>query len=137
MAGRSPVRATRPSVPSRREAVFPSCPPAPSPLWPLSPPPPPSAPPPARPPPHSPGRIAESVVGATLGTIARLDLAHLPGRAGGPEVDFVLTVGARRIPLEVRYQRRIEPLADTEGLRTFLEKSANQAPFGILVSQTD
>jgi predicted AAA+ superfamily ATPase len=82
-------------------------------------------------------RIAESVVGATLSTIPQLDLAHLPGRAGEPEVDYVLTVGTRRIPLEVRYQRRIEPLADTEGLRTFLEKSVNQAPFGILVSQTD
>jgi|HubBroStandDraft_3_1064219.scaffolds.fasta_scaffold38668_2 predicted AAA+ superfamily ATPase len=83
------------------------------------------------------GRIAESVVGATLSTISQLDLAHLPARTGEPEVDFVLTVGTRRIPLEVKYQRRIEPLADTEGLRTFLEKSVNNAPFGILVSQTD
>jgi predicted AAA+ superfamily ATPase len=83
------------------------------------------------------GRIAESVVGATLSTISQLDLAHLPARTGEPEVDFVLTVGTRRIPLEVKYQRRIQPLADTEGLRTFLEKSVNNAPFGILVSQTD
>jgi predicted AAA+ superfamily ATPase len=82
-------------------------------------------------------RIAESVAGATLSTIAQLDLAHLPARRGEPEVDFVLTIGTRRIPVEVRYQRRLEALADTEGLRTFLEKSANSAPFGILVSQTD
>ncbi len=31
----------------------------------------------------------------------------------------------------------MDPLADTEGLRTFLEKAANNAPFGILVTQTD
>jgi hypothetical protein len=49
----------------------------------------------------------------------------------------VLTIGTRRIPLEVKYQRKLDPLADTEGLRTFLEKTANNAPFGVLVTQTD
>jgi predicted AAA+ superfamily ATPase len=83
------------------------------------------------------GRIAESVTGAVLSTISHLDLAHIPGRGAEPEVDFVLTVGTRRIPLEVKYQKRIDPLRDTEGVRTFLEKSVNNAPFGLLVTQTD
>jgi hypothetical protein len=39
--------------------------------------------------------------------------------------------------MELKYQRRIDPLRDTEGLRTFIEKSVNNAPFGILVTQTD
>lgn len=82
------------------------------------------------------GRIAESVVGATLLTISGLDVAHLPERKGEPEIDFVLTIGTRRIPLEVRYQRRIDELRDTEGLRTFIEKAVNNAPFGILITQT-
>lgn len=82
------------------------------------------------------GRIAESVVGATLLTISGLDVAHLPERKGEPEVDFVLTIGTRRIPLEIKYQRRIDELRDTEGLRTFLEKTVNNASFGILVTQT-
>jgi len=81
------------------------------------------------------GRLAASVAGAALSTIPNLDLSHLPGRPGEPEVDFVLTLGARRIPLAVRYQRRLDPLADTEGLRTFLEKSVNHAPFGLLITQ--
>jgi predicted AAA+ superfamily ATPase len=83
------------------------------------------------------GWLAKSVVGATLSTIPHLDLAHLPGRPNEPEVDFVLTLGARRIPLAVRYQRRLDPLADTEGLRSFLENSLNNAPFGLLITQTD
>jgi predicted AAA+ superfamily ATPase len=83
------------------------------------------------------GHLAESVLGATLSTISHLDLSHVPGRTGEPEVDFVLTVGTRRIPIEVKYQRKIDPLRDTEGLRTFLEKAANNAPFGLLVTQTD
>lgn len=83
------------------------------------------------------GRIAESVTGAALATISHLDLSHVAARPDEPEIDFVLTVGTRRIPLEVKYQRRIDPLADTEGLRTFLEKAANNAPFGVLVTQVD
>lgn len=82
------------------------------------------------------GHIAESVVGTTLATISQLDLAWLPLRSGEPEIDFVLSVGTQRIPLEVKYQRRLDE-TDTEGLRTFLEKTANRAPFAILVTQTD
>lgn len=83
------------------------------------------------------GRIAESVTGAALSTISHLDLSHLPARSDQPEIDFVLTIGTRRIPLEVKYQRKLDPLRDTEGLRTFIEKAANNAPFGILVCQVD
>ena len=83
------------------------------------------------------GRIAESVDRAMLSTITDLDLAHRPARPGEPEVDFVLTIGTRRIPLEVKYQRRLDPLRDTEGLRTFIEKTVHNAPFGLLVCQAD
>jgi predicted AAA+ superfamily ATPase len=83
------------------------------------------------------GHIAESVTGAVLSTISGLDLAHFPERDGEPEIDFVLTAGAKRIPLEVKYRRRIDPYADTEGLRSFIEKVKNNAPFGVLVTQSD
>jgi hypothetical protein len=83
------------------------------------------------------GHLAESVAGATLSTIGGLDIAHFPERNNEPEVDFVLTVGAKRVPLEVKYQRRIDPFADTESLRAFMEKTANNAPFGILITQMD
>jgi len=83
------------------------------------------------------GRIAESVVGALLSTVHGLDLAHLPPRGGDPEVDFILTIGTRRMPLEVKYTQRIDPLSDTEGLRAFVEKTVNNAPFGLLVTLSD
>jgi predicted AAA+ superfamily ATPase len=54
-----------------------------------------------------------------------------------PEVDFVLTVGDYRIPVEVKYRRRIDEFRDTLGLRAFLEKTVYHAPFGILVTLTD
>ena len=83
------------------------------------------------------GHIAESVTGSCLSSVSGLQLAHFPERAKEPEVDFVITVGDRHIPLEVKYQARIDPLRDTVGLRAFLERQVNNAPFGVLVSQTE
>lgn len=83
------------------------------------------------------GHLAESIVGAYLLTISGLELAHLPERGGDPEVDFVLTLGERRLPLEIKYRRTVDPLRDTEGLRTFVENASYHAPFGILVTARD
>jgi len=83
------------------------------------------------------GRIAESAAGATLSSIGGLDLAHFPARTHEPEIDYVLTIGTLRIPMEIKYRQHIDPLADTEGLRTFLEKTVYNAPFALLITQTD
>jgi predicted AAA+ superfamily ATPase len=83
------------------------------------------------------GRIAESIVGYFLGTIPGLDLAWFPERVAEPEVDFIITIGEHRIPLEVKYQQRIDGHRDTLGLRAFIEKTVYNAPFGILVTLTD
>ena len=81
------------------------------------------------------GHLAESIFGSVASTIHGLDVAHFPERGTDREVDFVLTVGGTRIPVEVKYQRRIDSFRDTLGIRSFLEKSLNNAPFGILVTQ--
>ena len=60
-----------------------------------------------------------------------------PERATEPEIDFVLTIGEKRIPLEVKYRRRIDPHRDTVGLRSFLERTHYNAPFGVLVTMGD
>jgi predicted AAA+ superfamily ATPase len=83
------------------------------------------------------GHIVESVTAYYLAGLPHLDLAHFPERGAEPEVDFILTVGERRIPLEVKYRQRIDPHTDTLGLRAFIEKSVYNAPFGILVTMRD
>jgi len=83
------------------------------------------------------GHIAESVAGFFLAGLPHLDLAHFPQRAAEPEVDFVLTIGEHRIPLEVKYRTRVDLHRDTLGLRAFLEKSVYNAPFAVLVSMDD
>ena len=82
------------------------------------------------------GHLAESIFGSVASTIHGLDIAHFPERGTEREVDFVLTVGETRVPVEIKYQRRIES-RDTLGLRSFMEKSVNNATFGILMTQDD
>lgn len=82
------------------------------------------------------GRIAESVVGQFFKSIVNLDVAYFPERGAEPEVDFVLTIGEHRIPVEVKYRRRVTH-DDTRGLRAFIEKSHYNAPFGLIVTLGD
>lgn len=82
------------------------------------------------------GRIAESAAGYFLRSITNLDVAHFPERAAEPEVDFIITVGEQRIPIEIKYRNRVT-FDDTRGLRSFIEKSAYNAPFGVLVTLHD
>lgn len=67
--------------------------------------------------------------------MAGLDVAHWPARGVDREVDFVLTVGVRRVPVEIKYQRRIDPHRDIVDLRSFLDTTVNNASFGILITQ--
>jgi predicted AAA+ superfamily ATPase len=83
------------------------------------------------------GHLAESALGYFLASVPGLDVAHFPPRGAEPEVDFVITVGTWRIPIEVKYRQRIDQHQDTLGLRAFLEKSVYNAPFGLLVTLND
>lgn len=82
------------------------------------------------------GHVAESVVGQFFRSIINLGVHCFPERGSEPEVDFVLTVGDQRIPVEVKYRSRIEH-SDTRGLRAFIEKSVYNAPFGLLITLND
>lgn len=82
------------------------------------------------------GRIAESVAGYFLKSITNLNVAHFPERAAELEVDFVLTVGEQRIPMEIKYRSHIA-WEDTKGVRSFIEKSVYNAPFGLMITKND
>jgi predicted AAA+ superfamily ATPase len=82
------------------------------------------------------GHLAESVTGYFLDSLPGVAVHHFPARETEPEVDFILTVGDKRIPLEVKYQGQIRD-EDTVGIRSFLEKTVYHATFGILVTRTD
>ena len=82
------------------------------------------------------GHLAESTFGTTASLVNSLEVSHQPAGARIPEADFVLTVGDQRIPVEIKYQRRIDA-RDTAGLRAFMERTVNRAPFGLLISREE
>jgi predicted AAA+ superfamily ATPase len=83
------------------------------------------------------GRLAESIVGAYLHTFGGLGLSYFPERDDEPEVDFVLTLGPSRIPLEVKFCRTIREPEHTRGLCSFMDRKVYNAPFGVLITQAD
>lgn len=82
------------------------------------------------------GRVVESVLGYFLKGIPGVEVAWFPERPQEPEVDFILTVGMNRIPLEVKYRRSPPDGSALAGIRSFCGKPAYAAPFGIVVTQT-
>ena len=82
------------------------------------------------------GFLAESVVGALFSSIGGLDLSHLPGKGKEPEIDFVITLGDQRIPVEVKYRNSIKS-EHYIGLQSFMDTPINRAPFGLLITKNE
>jgi len=85
------------------------------------------------------GHIIESDIGYYLKGICGLDVSWFPERKGEPEVDFVLTLGLHRIPIEVKYCRGRPDAGDLAGLKSFCSQAKYHAPsgtpFGLLITQ--
>jgi uncharacterized protein len=82
------------------------------------------------------GRVAESCVGYFFASIG-LPVAYLPERKDAGEIDFVVTAGDQRVPIEVKFQRRIDPVRDTKALQQYMAKPVNRAPIGVIVTRGD
>jgi len=83
------------------------------------------------------GHLAESIVGAHLSSITHLDLSWFPERSKEPEVDFVVTEGTARIPIEVKYRSRLDPKRDLVGMTSFLDRDVYGAAFGVVVTREE
>ena len=82
------------------------------------------------------GRVAESTAGYYLSEVG-LPVAHIPARSGSPEIDFLLTAGDWRVPLEVKYRRTIEVACDMSALQSFVARPTNRARVGVVVTRND
>jgi predicted AAA+ superfamily ATPase len=82
------------------------------------------------------GRIAESVAGYFLASLG-LSVAHQPARQDAGEIDFIVTAGDYRVPVEIKYQSKIDPVRDIQNLQAFTAKAVNRAPVGVIVTRED
>ena len=83
------------------------------------------------------GHIMESLLGYFLHSIPGIGITWFPNRNEKPEVDYVITVGDQRIPIEVKYSRSKSTKADIQGLVSFCKREINNAPFGLLITQNE
>lgn len=81
------------------------------------------------------GHIIESDVGYFLKGIPGSDLSWFPQRSNEPEIDFILTLGLQRIPIEVKYRRGKPKSADLTGMKSFCRQAKYNGPFGLLLTQ--
>lgn len=82
------------------------------------------------------GHVVESVLGYFLKGIPGVDLSWFPPRANEPEVDFILSIGTTRIPVEVKYRRGGPERGDLAGIESFCNKPAYNAPFGLVITRS-
>ncbi|MBL8880142.1 MAG: hypothetical protein JNG88_13570 [Phycisphaerales bacterium] len=52
------------------------------------------------------------------------------------QIDYALTIGEQRIPVEIKYRKRIDH-RDVIGLQNFINQPHYNAPFGVLVTLLD
>lgn len=82
------------------------------------------------------GHLAESLVGAFFSGVPGLEVSWLPGNSNEGEIDFVLTIGLKRIPVEVKYRRQLKS-EDFSAVRSFISQKKYNAPFGIVVTREE
>lgn len=83
----------------------------------------------------SAGQIIEGIIGYYLKAIPRVEIAWYPERKNEPEVDFVMTIGTKHLPIEVKYTRSFPKNGQLNGLKSFCGQKRFDAPFGIAITQ--
>lgn len=78
------------------------------------------------------GSLVEGMIGAYLSLFSKIYLNYLPSKEAEDEVDFVITLGSIRIPIEVKYQNN--PTV-SRGIKQYLEKPEHNAKFGLLLTK--
>lgn len=80
------------------------------------------------------GFLMESTVAFHIGAAGSVQVNYVPESNGESEIDVLMGYGARRLPIEVKYQRAVNK-ADCQAIDAFCSVEANQAEFGLIVTQ--
>jgi predicted AAA+ superfamily ATPase len=80
------------------------------------------------------GHIIESIIGNYLSTVEGLAISFLAPTKSEGEVDLIMGIGDMHIPIEMKYQNNPKV---TSGIKVFMSKRTNNAPFGIIITKGD
>lgn len=82
------------------------------------------------------GHLIEGVIGFQLKGMPAIEVAWFPERPTEPEVDFVLTLGLKRLPIEVKYQEQLRS-KDWKGVEAFVSRPQYEAAFGLVITREE
>jgi predicted AAA+ superfamily ATPase len=80
------------------------------------------------------GHLVESVFGTFFSCLPCDSVATFPSNKANEEVDIVITIKLKKIPIEIKYRNSFSS-DDLKGIESFCGKSQYEAPFGIIVTQ--
>ena len=78
------------------------------------------------------GSIVEGMVGYLLSSIDGINVSYLPASSGQEEIDYIIEIGDKHIPVEVKYRNK---LPQFDALKRYLDTPINNAPFGLVISK--
>ncbi len=81
------------------------------------------------------GHLVEGIMASFLKRVPGVELSWFPERDQEPEIDFILTIGVKRIPVEVKYKRGRLARTECKGIYSFCGKEHYNAPFGLVITQ--
>jgi len=80
------------------------------------------------------GSIVEGMVGYLLSSIDGIGVSYLPAKGEQGEIDYIIEIGDKHIPVEVKYQNSLPKFT---ALKYYINKPVNNAPFGLVVTKHD
>jgi predicted AAA+ superfamily ATPase len=80
------------------------------------------------------GHLMESIIGNYLSTVEGLGISFVAPTENEREVDLVMGIGDMHIPIEIKYRNTPK---DIGGIKEFMAKKHNNAPFGIIITKED
>ncbi len=80
------------------------------------------------------GHLMEGIVGNFFAGTQGVNASFFPAREQEPEIDVVLSIGMKHLPIEVKYRSQLKP-ADLDGLRSFRSRKHYEADLGLVITQ--
>ena len=79
------------------------------------------------------GSIVEGMVGYLLSSIDGIGVSYLPAKGEQGEIDYIIEIGDKHIPVEVKYRNTLPH--QFNALEHYVSRPVNNAPFGLVITK--
>ena len=83
------------------------------------------------------GHIIEGIIGNFFASTQGIEAFCLPAKKHNPEIDIILSIGIKHIPIEIKYRKKRVSHHQLDAIRHFITKPQHEASFGLVVTQEE